>query len=356
MLEVVKLGIEGYHGVWHGTDSSTGFDGIVAVHNINLGIALGGCRAVKYDSFEEHLKDVLALSKGMTYKNSLVGLDNGGGKTAINLKDGVLTPNILKSLAEMLNIINGDEQIYVTGGDVGTSNDDLIYLSEMTEHVWGYEGMDSGKSTAYGVFMAMQHALKFRDKKIKDQIVSISGFGKVGARLGKFIADTGGFVIAADVRNPFEGISGFPQNHGLGSVVNNHTNGTVFAPCALGEALNGWTTQGIPRGNLVCGGANNQIQNEGILKIIADREIDYVPDYLANAGGVVFIAAKKRGGHDLDWDTPEIREKLNNIGVVAGKVLEEAEARGLPTAQVADEIAEERFNGGRVDMPHFVVG
>ena len=360
MLNIKLLDIPGYYGVYHGTDDVSGLDVIVSVHNINLGMALGGCRAVTYNSFEDHLNDALNLSKGMTYKNSLAGLNMGGGKTAINLHGKELTDDMLESLGEVLNVINQQDSIYTTAGDVGTSNDHLRKLGEFTDFVWGFEGTDSGFATAYGVYNAMLGALDFRVQNIEDQRVAITGFGKVGSRLGKFVADAGGHVIAADVNDIFPknsfGHMEFPKNHGYGSVEMNHTYGTVFSPCALGGALSEKVVKGMYDGILVCGGANNQLASPEINEILAAKGIHYIPDYLANAGGVILIGSRGRGNPEIDWDTPVIKEKLENLKIVAKGILEEASESNLPTSVVADKIAEDRFMGVRNDMPRFVVG
>ena len=348
MMKLNRIREDDYHLILHGQDHVTGLDAIVAVHNINLGPALGGCRAVTYDSSEKHLQDALNLSEGMTYKNSLAGLDLGGGKTALNLHGKKLTEDMLKSLGDLLNEVNKYGHIYTTAGDVGTSNADLEILSKYTDAVQGFEGSDSGIATAYGVYRSMLGALKFRGQSIKNQMISISGFGKVGKRLGKFAADAGAFVIASDVVDPFEktpfGHHDFPENHGYTSVDNAPGEGTVFSPCALGGAINSMSLNKMQDGKLICGGANNQLYSPAMNDLLAEKNIDYVPDYLANAGGVIIISTRGNKLVDLEYDDPKVLPKLDNLSQVTFDVLFHSAKDGVPTSIVANKMAEERFS------------
>ena len=352
MLEINRLGINEHENVYHGWNPVTKFDAIIAVHNTNLGPALGGCRAIGYDNFDAHLKDAMDLSRGMTYKNSLAGLDYGGGKTAINTYGGKLTEDMLKELGEMLEFVNKDGWKYTTAGDVGTSNAHLETLSKYTKYVAGFKGSDSGESTAYGVYQAMLGALDYRGEKIEDQTVSIQGFGKVGRRLGKFVAADGGWVIASDVHDIFP--DGFPKNHGKGSSDTAYRDGTIFAPCALGGAVGQRQAEHMPKGNIICGGANNQIAEPYINAILADKGIHYVPDYLANAGGVIVISKRMEDDAEYEYDHPVIKEKLEKIRTISRQIFEFAEESGLSTSKVANAIAEERFK--KDNMPRFTIG
>lgn len=347
MINIKELDIKSHKRVVAVTDETTGLDSIVAIHNTNLGTALGGCRAMTYESGSAALNDALNLSKGMTYKNSLAGLDLGGGKSVINLNGKVLTDDMLKSFAEGLNEINKDGREYVTAGDIGTNTDHLITMRKYTEFVNGHIGSDSGIATAFGVFQAMKAAVEFKGQDIKDQIVSVLGYGKVGSRLTNFLIEAGAHVIVSDIANPFDDgrLEHKVGTLGRGAVGTAHLNGTVFAPCATGGALNGITAPNLPVGHVVVGGANNQLADETISRVLEARDILYVPDYLSNSGGVIIVNTKSEELEDLEYDDPRVHNKLLNIGNVTTEVLTRSVEEGLPTAEIADKIAEERFNG-----------
>jgi leucine dehydrogenase len=186
MLKITEILVEGYHKVVRGVNQETGLDAVIAVHNIKLGIALGGCRIMQYDSYEAQLQDALNLSKGMTYKSSTAGLNLGGGKTAINWT-GLVTEELAASFGEFINEFNKHEEIYVTAGDVGTGIRECEMIAKYTPHIQGVQGtLDSGWATAYGVFMAMHGAMKYKGMQWRNTHVAVSGLGKVGARLLSF--------------------------------------------------------------------------------------------------------------------------------------------------------------------------
>ena len=351
-MELKELKIEGYKRVVEVADDFSGLHAIVAIHNTNLGPALGGTRAVTYDTRASMLDDALNLSKGMTYKSALAGPKRGGGKSTINLHGGELTNDMLIAFGNGLNEINKDEHMYTAAGDVGTTTDHLAIVGSVTQYVAGTEGTDSGIATAYGVYMAMKGALRFLDRDPAEEQLSILGVGKVGKRLMNFakgdmqktyIADVDS-IYAHTVRNE-EVLNGYNVDVAAAQVA--HWNGTIFAPCALGGVINRRSIAAIPTHTLICGGANNQIDvsEEGALaSLLMAEKCAYVPDYLANAGGVIIIEARGNKFPDLEYDNLAVMPKLERLAETAYEVLSRAKQEKKFSSVIADRMAEERFN------------
>lgn len=347
MLDIKELAVHGYERVVHGVDTEVGLDVIIAVHNTNLGPALGGCRMMKYDSHEEHLADALALSKGMTYKNSLAGLALGGGKTSINLTptDGEKTEEMIAAFAKVLNYVNKDKLTYITAGDVGSGKRELDLIAKYSKFVQGQEGTDSGVATGYGVFNAILGALRYAKKDVSECKVAINGLGKVGSRLARFLHERGAKLVLADYNKDLA----VTLADELGAEVRDYSDihrtvCDVYAPCAVGGAVNEHTVDEL-RCDIVCGGANNQLATMDMDNRLMDRGITYVPDYVANAGGVIIIEQRGHEYVDLEYDHPDVMPKLENIGNTVEKILTEVDASGASPAIVADRMAENIFKG-----------
>lgn len=344
-LKVEDLGISEYHKVLRGTDEETGLDAIVAVHNIKLGPALGGCRIIEYKSYEDHLADALALSKAMTYKNSLAGLNIGGGKASINTWGKPITNEMLASFAEFINFVNRDKLIYVTTGDVGSHQEILLEIAKTTNHVWGIRGSgDSGMSTAYGLYNAMLGALRHTNRNMKGKRIAINGLGKVGGRTAEYCAHAGASLVVADINT--ELAETFATKFGAKVVAHNEIHKEscdIYSPCALGQAINENTVHELGC-DIVCGGANNQLSTPDMMDILTNLGISYVPDYLANAGGVILIGLRGTDNWHLDWHSPEIITRLDYLSDLTEEVLRVAEGQyNSDSSRVADMLAERRL-------------
>lgn len=343
-MKITELEIHGYERVVRGVDESVGLDAIIAVHNTNLGPALGGCRMMKYDSYEDHLADALALSKGMTYKNSIAGLALGGGKSVINIKasGGEKPEALIKSFCKLLDYVNADRQIYITAGDIGSGPRELALMAKYTKNVQGADGSDSGVATGYGVFNAILGAFEARKIEVEGSTIAINGCGKVGRRLAGFLHERGAKLIVADALD-FAAIS-LAEELGDRVTVVSHKDihrsvCDVYAPCAVGGAVNEYTIDEL-RCAFVIGGANNQLATADMGQRLMDRGITYVPDYISNAGGVIIIEKRGHDYVDVEYDHPEVKRKLEDIGVTVKKILRESDATGVEPALVADRMAE----------------
>ena len=338
MLEIIEIPVDGYYRVARGINKQTGLDAIIAVHDITLGKALGGCRIMQYDSYEAQLQDALNLSKGMTYKSSVAGLNLGGGKTAINWT-GPVTDKLAKSFAEFINEFNKDKIIYVTAGDIGTGLKECAMIAKYTRHIQGVQGnLDSGWATAYGVFMAMHGAMKYKGFVWKNTHVAVNGLGKVGARLVKFLVGAGCKVTVADIDKDLALQICDEYKCDMASIDNIHkTQCDVYAPCAIGGAINAQTVDEL-KCRIVCGGANNQLATPDMIDILESKRIFYVPDYVANAGGVIIVTAIGDDLIDLEYHNPKVISELNAIQDTV-ELITAHHKLGTNPVKAADQIA-----------------
>ena len=345
MLTITEIKVDGYRRVARGENPKTGLDAIIAVHDTTLGIALGGCRFMPYDSYEKHLQDALNLSKGMSYKNAMAGLSLGGGKTAINAY-GPFTEELAESFAEFINEFNKDEQIYVTAGDVGTGITECEMIAKYTPHIQGVEGVtDSGWATAYGVFMAMGAALEHRNKRFENTHVAVNGLGKVGSRLVQFLHGVGAKISVSDIRP--EIVEQHVQEYGCKAVPVDAIHKTpcdVYSPCAVGGAINIDTIDEL-NCLIICGGANNQLANDYMGQRLKDRDITYVPDFVANSGGVIIVSTLRGRLMDLDYYNPLVIGKLNTIAVTVKDILRSSGMDNITPDKCAERLAISKLSG-----------
>jgi leucine dehydrogenase len=336
---------------------------IVAVHNANLGPALGGCRFYNYADEGAALTDVLRLSRGMTYKNAMAGLPLGGGKAVIIgdfRKDK--TESLMEDMGEAVESFDGQ---YVTAEDSGTSEEDMVAMSKKTEHVTGLPpeylrgkgfgelGGNPSPLTALGVYCGLRSAVKHRHggDNLKGLKVAVQGIGAVGYELGKLLHQDGVelFVTDTDAAR-LEMAKSELGAHIVGLDEIYDVDADVFAPCAMGGVLNEGT---IPRlkAQIVAGAANNQLLQAHHDIMLMDRGILYVPDYVLNAGGVICVAYeyfRKSGYNPLDFDIT--RENMvthvERIGQTVSNILNLAKNEHRGTGEAADIIAESKFMGG----------
>ncbi|GAV24415.1 leucine dehydrogenase [Carboxydothermus islandicus] len=292
-MEIVKKeNYQGYETVLFATDEKTNFKAIIAVHSTVLGPALGGCRMWFYKSEEEALTDVLRLAEGMTYKNSAMGLNLGGGKAVI-IGDprSDKTPELFARFAEAVNALGGK---YYTAEDVGITPQDMLEVSKHTPYVAGLPAKSGDPSpfTALGVYMGMKAALEyvFGEPSLKGKKVAVQGLGHVGMYLLEHLHQEGAELIVTDIFEDRvnEAVKRFNARFVKPEQIYD-VDADIFAPCALGGILNENT---IPRlkVKIVAGAANNQLAKLEDGKLLAERGIVYVPDFIINGGGVINVA------------------------------------------------------------------
>jgi valine dehydrogenase (NAD+) len=327
------------------SDPASGLRAVIAVYSTALGPALGGTRFYPYPSEEAAVADVLALSRAMAYKNSLAGLDLGGGKAVI-IGDPRTdkTEALLRAYGRFVEALGGR---YLTACDVGTYNADLDVVARETRYAHGrseaYGGCgDSSVLTAYGVFQGMRAAAQhsWGSPSLTGRTVAVAGAGKVGSHLIGHLIDDGADVLVTDVDQAavdrvlarFPQVKAVPDTAALVGTAHD-----VYAPCALGGALDAETVEVLPS-RIVCGGANNQLATPEIADRLVERGILYAPDYLVNAGGVIQVEDERHG-----FSFPRAQAKASGIFDVALRVFEAADAQGVSPAVAADQLAEERM-------------
>ncbi|MFJ6621161.1 Glu/Leu/Phe/Val dehydrogenase dimerization domain-containing protein [Kitasatospora sp. NPDC091335] len=329
-------------------DRSSGLKAIIAIHSTALGPALGGTRFFPYASEEAALEDALNLSRGMSYKNALAGLDLGGGKAVI-IGDPNKNKNeaMLRAYGRFVESLRGR---YITACDVGTYVQDMDVIARETEFVTGRSpehggAGDSSILTAFGVFQGMRATAQARwgQPTLRGRRVGVAGVGKVGHYLvGHLVAD-GATVVVTD---PFEtAVNRVRAAHPEVEVVADTTallqaKLDVYAPCALGGALTDDVVAALGESgtSIVCGAANNQLAHAGVEKDLADRGILYAPDYLVNSGGVIQVADEIDG-----FNFERAKNKATRIFDTTLEIFTRAAADGVPPAVAADRLAEKRM-------------
>ena len=322
------------------SDPSCGYRGILAVHSTKLGPALGGTRFWNYASDEEAITDALRLSRGMTYKNAVAGLNLGGGKSIIigdnRTKD---RENIFRAHGRFVESLGGR---YITAEDVGTSTADMDFVHMETGHVAGLAGKSGDPSpvTAHGVFRAIQASAKERwgSDDLKGKTVSIMGCGHVGQCLADELHAAGAKLIVSDIdpERPKKVTAATGAKIVEGDAIFS-ADADIFAPCALGGIINDRTIPML-KVEIVSGGANNQLLEERHGDILAQKGILYAPDYVANAGGVINVYGEVAG-----WDAQRALDKADDIYDTVLKVFEISKKEGIPTYKAADRLAEQRL-------------
>ncbi len=364
---------DGHEKVIYAEDNDIGFRAFIAVHNTARGPALGGCRYwSRYASDDEAISDVLRLSRGMTYKNSVAGLALGGGKSVIIGKPGTRQPSaeIMQALGTAVNSLGG---LYVTAEDVGTSVQHILIARGRTPYVAGVPltalceehipaalenaavpNPDPSPYTAYGTYMAVKAAVKHRLKMdtLKGLTVTVKGYGHVAQVLCRYLADDGAQLMISDITDQarrqivadFGPEALLAEGREIMSVKSD-----VYVPCALGGDINDGTIPHLVLSGVkvVAGCANNQLKSPQHADELRRAGILYAPDYVANAGGV--IAA---GMQYLWMIKPEasvfpthqlISDRVAQIGQTLEQIFVRADAEDKNTAVVADEQGREGF-------------
>ena len=331
----------GHEEVVVASDPSCGYRGIIAVHSTALGPALGGTRFWQYDSDEAAVTDALRLSRGMTYKNAVAGLDLGGGKSVIigdnKTKD---REAIFRAHGRFVESLGGR---YITAEDVGTGTSDMDYVHLETEHVAGLKDRSGDPSpvTAHGVFRAIQASAKQRwgSDDLSGKVVTIQGVGNVGRYLAKELHEAGAKLIVSDI-DP-EKTARVAKETGAQVVEGDAiytAKADIFAPCALGGIINDDTLPKL-KVEVISGGANNQLLEERHGYKLEEMGMQYAPDYVANAGGVINVFGEVAG-----WDSERSLRKADEIYDTILTVFEIAKAEGIPSFEAADRLAERRLS------------
>lgn len=344
-------GFEGHEQVVVARDEATGTRMVVAVHSTVLGPALGGTRMAAYhaepDPAAAAYADALRLSRAMTYKNALAGLDHGGGKGVI-LADATAPkdPAVLHAYGRLVTSLGGR---YVTAGDVGMAVTDMDVIGEVCRWTTGrspeHGGVgDSGILTALGVFRGMQASARvvFGSDDLSGRRVAVVGAGKVGGRLVGHLIEAGAVVTVLDPSDSAVEAAVTRGAHAAASLDDLlAADPEILSPNALGGLLTA-DLAGRLGAALVCGGANNQLAAPGVADLLAGRGVTYAPDFLVNCGGVIQVAEELVGG-----DLERARERTERVYETTLRVLGRAAAEGSTPVEAAEREAEDRIEAAR---------
>lgn len=334
-------------------DKATGLKAIIGIHNTVLGPALGGTRIWNYATEAEAINDVLRLSRGMTFKNAISGLNLGGGKAVIigdarNIKSEAL----LRRFGRFVNSLSGK---YITAEDVGVSTRDMEYVAMETKHVSGLPenmggGGDPSPFTAYGVYLGMKAAAKkaYGTDSLEGKTIAVQGVGHVGTYLIERLVKEKANVVVTDFyeERALEVAARFGVKVvGLDEIYDVPMD--IYAPCALGATINDETLSRL-KCQVIAGCANNQLKDEKIHgEALVQRGIVYAPDFLINAGGVINVYQEVVGNYNRDRAFSNV-EKIYDF---TSEILNKAQAEGISSHEAAVRIAKQRIEAiGRVKL------
>lgn len=332
------------------TGARSGLTIIVALHSSVLGSALGGCRVWQYDSYVDAQADALRLSSAMTRKNSVAGLAAGGGKSVIMVPrgeklEGERRRNALLDLGDIIEMLGGK---YRTAEDVGTTEHDMLVVREQTAHVVGLPAEDGGAgepadATALGVFSSIAPTLEaaFGSGEIAGRSFVISGLGQVGSRLARRLAEAGATLSVTDIADSKRALADELGATWIQPADALTTPADVFVPAGLGGVLTAETIPALPF-KAVVGPANNPLGRAEDAQLLADRGILYAPDFVVNAGGVIYLEGAVNG-----LSAEEVDERLVGVGDVLRQVFATAVEREITPLAAAEAIAWERIDAAR---------
>lgn len=344
-----KISSESFEQLVYCHDPKVGLKAIISLHSTVLGPATGGCRMWAYQNEQEALTDVLRLSKGMTYKASISGLNWGGGKAVImGDPKTAKTPEMLERYGEFVERLGGH---YITAKDVGIGSEDLRIVKRKTKHILGIDGEpgtsgDPSPATAWGVYHGMRSAAKHAlgANSLKGMTIALQGLGSVSYYLLEHLVADGANVVGCDIDQT--AIERAAKKYNIEIIRPEAIYDVacdIFAPSALGASIN---PESLPRikAKIIAGAANNQLATPEMGVELQKRGMTYAPDYAINAGGLINIyhEAMPEG-----YSRTRAFDHVAKIGQTITQILERSEAEKVPSHVIADRMAEERVQRGR---------
>ncbi|MEZ5464680.1 MAG: Glu/Leu/Phe/Val dehydrogenase dimerization domain-containing protein [Lysobacteraceae bacterium] len=334
-------------------NKDAGLKAIIAIHNTVLGPALGGTRMWAYKTEQDALNDVLRLSRGMTYKAAVAGLNLGGGKAVI-----IGDPNkdkseaLFRAFGRYVASLNGR---YITAEDVGIDVNDMEFVLKETEYVTGVHQVHGGSGdpspfTAYGTLQGLLASLnkQYGNEDVGKYSYAVQGVGHVGFEYVKLLREAGAKVFVTDINE--EAVQRCVDEYGCEAVGLDDIydcDVDVYSPCALGGTVNENTLDRI-KAKVICGAANNQLATDEIGDELTRRGLVYAPDYAVNAGGLMNVSIEFDG-----YNRERAMRMMRGIYYNVGKIFQIADRDSIPTYKAADRMAEERIAAiGKIKLPH----
>lgn len=350
-----KLSEKGHEQVVFCHDEATGLKAIIAIHNTVLGPALGGTRMWNYSTEQEALTDVLRLSRGMTFKAAISGLNIGGGKAVIIGDAAKLKSEaFMRRFGKFVDSLGGR---YITAEDVNMKTRDMEYIHMETKHVTGLPesmggGGDPSPVTAFGSYLGMKAMAKkvYGSESLNNKVITVQGVGQVGMYLVEHLAKEGAKIFITDISE--EKLKNVAGKFGATVVDEDKIydlDMDIYAPCALGATLN---DDSIPRlkCSIVAGAANNQLAHEkkhGYMLI--ERGIAYAPDFVINAGGLINVYNEYLGGYNRNRAYTHAEKIYDSILNIA----HESEEHEISPQEAAIKLAKKRIEDiGKVKLPY----
>lgn len=328
------------------TDTASGLKAYVSVHSTKRGPAHGGTRMMVYRQESDAIKDALRLSKAMSYKSALAGLPYGGAKGVIVLEnDNVDREKILKAYAEKIEKLNG---LFMTGTDVGLTDSDTKLMAKYSKYILGISGNDkkgysTSKCAALGVYHAIRASAKHKygSSELRGRKVGVKGLGKLGFELVSLLVADGVEVIAADIDQAMVEavLLHYPSVKIVPSSEIHKQPMDIYSPCALGNEFSSRTIAEL-HCEIIAGGANNQLVSVKLGEKLHKRGILFIPDYIANAGGLIFVSDELEAD---GFHVERVLERVVNIENTVEMILKRSEVLGISPEAVADHIGEERL-------------
>jgi leucine dehydrogenase len=328
----------------------SGLKAIVGIHNTVLGPALGGCRMWPYKSEDEAITDVLRLSRGMTYKAAVSGLNLGGGKAVIIGEPSQKSEALFRAFGRFVQSLGGR---YITAEDVNTSIADMDHIFMETDYVTGVHPVHGGSGdpspfTAFGTIQGIKACLnkKYGHTDLAKASYAVQGLGHVGFHVVKHLRDAGAKVFVTDMHKDRveECVKLGAEAVSMDDIYK--ADAKVYVPCALGATVNEKT---IPqfKFEIIAGAANNQLATNECGDVVHKKGILYAPDYAINAGGLMNVSIELQG-----YDRERANRMVTGIYDIMGNIFKVADRDGIPTYVSADRLADERIAAnGREKMP-----
>lgn len=327
------------------SNSETGLKAIIAIHSTALGPALGGCRMRPYQTEEQALDDVLRLSEAMSYKAALAGLQLGGGKSVIIANpEKDKSPELLWSFGLHIEAFKGR---YIVAKDMGINTEDLQYIGDQSSYVVGRPVQrggvgDPSRSTAKGVYYGIKTAVQWKLKResLKGLRVVIQGLGAVGYNLLEMLSQEEMEIFVHDIKTSVveKAKAQFPKIKILDQEELFGTECDVFSPCSVGAVINEESVKKL-NCSIVAGGANNQLSHASIGKKLMDRQILYIPDFIINSGGLIYVSSYMSPKKSNEW----IENKLKGISQTIIKICELSQTEQVDTAEMALILAKDKI-------------
>ena len=321
-------------------DPETGMKAIIAVHSTKLGPSLGGCRFIEYPDTKTAILDAMRLARGMSYKAALVNLPLGGGKSVIIKPASTFNREAyFHKFGEFVNELSGR---YITALDSGTLLSDMDIINQHTPYVASlssYDG-DPSPSTARGILRGIQAAVAFKLNKnsLSGLHIAIQGLGHVGYLLAEHLNELGARLSVFDI-NP-ERVALAVKNLNATAVPGDSIHKIpcdVFSPCALGAIINDETLPQLQT-TIIAGAANNQLAHTYHGQLLHDKGIIYAPDYVINAGGLIFAAGKY-----FKTEDQKVKDQIDGIYESLTQIFKRSVDENRPASQIADTIAQEKL-------------